>query len=228
VDTNEDFINCHDEPMTGSVTAQASDSAAREAKRALRRRLREDRAATSQLTRDHQAAGFAAALDRLLSLHPEGPVLAFLPLPHEPPLTEALRELMTRRSVLLPVTQPERSMLWTRWLPATSFARSGPGGLPEPVGPMAQPPADLGLVLVPALAVDAGGLRLGMGGGFYDTFLQRLGPEVPAAACVFAREVLPLGSVPAQPWDARLPLALTETGLIELKGPRGGEDGAGT
>ena len=214
--------------MTGSDAPQTPVPSVRERKRALRRRLRADRAGTSVQERSRQVVGFATGLEQLLSRHPDGPVLAFLPLPHEPPLTEALRELMTRRSVLLPVTQPERSMLWTRWLPATSFARSGPGGLPEPVGPMAQPPADLGLVLVPALAVDAGGLRLGMGGGFYDTFLQRLGPEVPAAACVFAREVLPLGSVPAQPWDARLPLALTETGLIELKGPRGGEDGAGT
>ena len=221
-------MNCHDEPMTGSVTPETPACSPRDAKRALRRRLREDRAATSAQVRRRQALGFAAGLEQLLSLHPDGPVLAFLALPEEPPLTEALREVMAHRSLLLPVTQPRRTMLWTQWLASTRFAPSGPGGLPEPVGPLRKAPEHPGLVLVPALAVDADGLRLGMGGGFYDTFLDSLAPAAPTAACVFAREVLPRGAVPGEPWDARLPLALTETGLVGLQGQRDGGERAGT
>ena len=80
---------------------------------------------------------------------------------------------------------------------------------------------------MPALAVDAEGLRLGMGGGFYDAFLQSLDPGTPAAACVFAREVLPPGAVPGEPWDARLHLALTETGLVDLQGSAAGAESTG-
>lgn len=213
--------------MTGSVAPQTPASSPHERKRALRRCLRTERAGTSAQERSRQADGFAAGLERLLRLHPDGPVLAFLPLPEEPPLTEALRELKAHRRLLLPVTQPGRRMLWTPWLDSTSFAPSGPGGLLETVGALSEAPEELGLVLVPALAVDAEGLRLGMGGGFYDAFLQSLAPGTPAAACVFAREVLPPGAVPGEPWDARLPLALTETGLVELRGPEAGADRAG-
>lgn len=204
--------------MTGSDAPQTPVPSVRERKRALRRRLRADRAGTSVQERSRQVVGFATGLEQLLARHPDGPVLAFLPLPEEPPLTEALREHMAHRSLLLPVTQPGRRMLWTPWLDSTGFAPSGPGGLPEAVGPLSEAPQDLGLVLVPALAVDAEGLRLGMGGGFYDAFLQSLAPGTPAAACVFAREVLPPGAVPGEPWDARLHLALTETGLVDLQG----------
>ncbi|WP_144791480.1 5-formyltetrahydrofolate cyclo-ligase [Kocuria palustris] len=191
---------------------------AREAKRDLRRSLRDRRARADARARAAAAAGFAEALEQLLARHPDGALLAFLPLPDEPPLTSALRRQLSHRPVLLPVTQPRRAMLWTRWLPSTGFAPSGPGGLHEPVGPREPAPEEIGLVLVPALAVDRSGLRLGMGGGFYDTFLEGLRPGTPAAACVFAREVLPAGAVPGEPWDARLPIALTERGTVELRG----------
>lgn len=205
--------------MNGSAgPAQGASPAARDAKRALRRRLRDQRASADARARVEAAHGFAAALKGLLEQHPQGPVLAFLPLPDEPPLVPALQEAMTDRPVLLPVTQPHRRMLWTRWLPSTRFEPSGPGGLREPVGPREPAPQDIGLVLVPALAVDMDGVRLGMGGGFYDTFLESLAPGTPTVACVFAREVLPRAAVPAEPWDARLPRALTEDGLVLLGG----------
>lgn len=210
-------MNCHDVPMsTGTSPAPADDQDPRQAKSRLRAQLRARRAAVEPSQRASAAHGFERALSQLLAEHPRGPVLAFLPLPDEPPLTAALRRILEQREVLLPVTQPRRRMLWSRWSPGTEFAPSGPGGLREPIGERIPAPQTPGVVLVPALALGEDGVRLGMGGGFYDTFLEQLPPETARVGCVHSWEVLPAGAVPAEPWDARLPLALTERGLREL------------
>jgi len=55
------------------------------------------------------------------------------------------------------------------------------------------------VVLVPALAVDVRGRRLGRGGGSYDRALARVGPQVPTIALLYDSELLP--SVPAEAHD---------------------------
>ena len=75
------------------------------------------------------------------------------------------------------------------------------------------------LLLVPALAVDRSGTRLGQGGGFYDRLLADLG-AAPAAlrvvAVVHPEEILDVGELPHDGHDVPVPAALTRTGLIAL------------
>jgi 5-formyltetrahydrofolate cyclo-ligase len=77
----------------------------------------------------------------------------------------------------------------------------GPRGLAEPGepprGPEAVARADV--VLVPALAVDHAGNRLGRGGGSYDRALARVTPLIPVIALLYDDELL--GHVPAEPHD---------------------------
>ena len=92
-----------------------------------------------------------------------------------------------------------------------SLAALSPGtwGILEP-GPDAPcvPPEDIGLVLVPCLACDRRGYRLGQGGGYYDRWLSRYhGPTV--ALC---REAALLDAVPRAPWDVPVSLVITERG----------------
>ncbi|MDO5617312.1 5-formyltetrahydrofolate cyclo-ligase [Kocuria sp.] len=191
-------------------------------KRALRRRLQALRHALTPAFRRRAEVGFDQALAHLAQSHPTGAVLAYLPSAVEPPLRPALERLTSTRDVWLPVTGPQRRLTWVRWQSQTQFAPSGPGGLLQPTGPAHPAPRDIGMILVPCLALDDDGLRLGMGGGFYDTFLATVDAEIPRAGCVFAREILPAGKVPADPWDVRLPMALTERGLRRLPGFQAG------
>jgi 5-formyltetrahydrofolate cyclo-ligase len=55
------------------------------------------------------------------------------------------------------------------------------------------------VVIVPALAVDVSGKRIGRGGGCYDRALARVGGQVPTIGLIYDGELLP--SVPAQPHD---------------------------
>lgn len=196
------FMNLHPEPVV--------------AKPQLRRALRRSRQELTEAFRTHAAAGFTRAVDELHRRHPSGPVLVYLPTGLEPPIESALRTLLPARDLWLPVTVAHRGLAWCPWRTTTSFAPTGPAGLLEPVGPRLQAPPSPAFVVVPCLAVDEDGVRLGMGGGYYDTFLATLDPSVPRIGCVFAAEVLPAGSVPRDSWDALLPAVVTEHGLRDL------------
>lgn len=73
-------------------------------------------------------------------------------------------------------------------------------------------PAALDAVVVPGLAFDRRGARLGYGAGFYDRFLAGLPPRAWRVALAYAGQVLDL--VPTQPWDALVHVIVTEEGPL--------------
>ncbi|MGQ9806080.1 MAG: 5-formyltetrahydrofolate cyclo-ligase [Chlorobiales bacterium] len=73
---------------------------------------------------------------------------------------------------------------------------------------------EIDLVLVPLLAVDAKGNRLGYGKGYYDRFFQRLNQRVFKLGVAFEFQVLE--TVPASESDVRLDAVVTERGLIKI------------
>lgn len=144
-------------------------------------------------------------------------VCTYLPVGTEPGsqvMVDRLHDLCDE--VLLPVVAgPDRALLWARYVPGELVA--GRLGLREPAGPRLPPRAvaDAELVLVPALAVDRAGIRLGRGGGFYDRTLPLCRPGARLVAVVRDCEVL--DALPAEPHDVRMTHALTPgNGLIAL------------
>jgi 5-formyltetrahydrofolate cyclo-ligase len=105
--------------------------------------------------------------------------------------------------VLLPLLLGDNDLDWASYEGPDSLA-AAPRGLLEPTepprGPAAVTSADL--VIVPALAVDRGGRRLGRGGGSYDRALARVGAAVPTVALIYDGELL--DEVPAGRRDQRV------------------------
>ncbi len=102
-------------------------------------------------------------------------VCAYLPLPSEPLDPGVLSRLLEAGAVLLlPVATADSPLDWCRW--TSGAIRRGPFGIDEPVGDRlgAGAIATADLVLVPALAVDRAGNRIGRGGGHYDRSLALL------------------------------------------------------
>jgi 5-formyltetrahydrofolate cyclo-ligase len=93
----------------------------------------------------------------------------------------------------------------------------GQWGIREPKADA--PEVDPDVVLVPLLAFDRAGYRLGYGAGYYDMTIKRLRalkPVVTAIGVAFAVQEVP--KVPATPRDERLDLVLTEREVIDLRG----------
>lgn len=132
------------------------------------------------------------------------------------PLLEALRLRGTR--VLLPVLLPDNDLDWGVYEGPARLRRAG-RGLAEPAGPRLGPDAVLAAdaVLLPGLAVDRHGLRLGRGGGSYDRVLARLEHAGRAPALVvllYDHEVV--DRVPAEPHDRPVRAAVTPAGVTRF------------
>lgn len=150
-------------------------------------------------------------------------VCAYVPVGTEPgsvEMLDRLRELCD--VVLLPVARTDADgehpvLRWAEYVPGELVAAAL--GVREParasLDPAAVARADI--VLVPALAVDRTGVRLGRGGGFYDRALALCAPGTPLVAVVRDDEVL--DSLPAESHDVPMTHALTPAGgMITLRG----------
>lgn len=188
------------------------------AKWELRRRLIAARRAVPVAVRAAEAAALAAIA---LPVDRPATVCGYWPVGAEPGSPELLDALVRRDCrVLLPLVTHRGPLDWAAYTGASSL-RAGPLGLREPIGPPlgAAAIATAALVLVPALAVDWHGTRLGRGGGHYDRTLPLASPGIPLVAVVRDEEVL--ASVPAQPHDVPVTAALTpRRGLFTLPADR--------
>jgi 5-formyltetrahydrofolate cyclo-ligase len=152
-----------------------------------------ERTAAGRLLRD-------AVLD-LPEAQMAGAVAAYLSVGTEPDTRGLVFALWKRGTyVLLPLLRSDNDLDWASYEGPDSLA-AGPRGLLEPT----EPPRGLAaitsadLVIVPALAADQRGYRLGRGGGSYDRALARVGPAVPTIALLYDGELI--DEVPAGPHD---------------------------
>ena len=95
--------------------------------------------------------------------------------------------------------------------PARDLA-PGYHGIQEPTGDHLIVPEDLDFILVPGLAFNAAGLRLGRGAGYYDRFLAR--PDVTAVRCSIAFDCQVVDAVPRETHDLPVQIILTESRVI--------------
>ncbi len=132
----------------------------------------------------------------------------------EPGTGPLIAELLKRGvEVLVPVTAEEHRLEWVLFDPAAPLRLSSIG-VPEPDGPRlgADALADAGFVIVPAMAVDHAGHRLGRGAGYYDRVLADV--TAPVCAVVHADELVE--SVPHEDHDVGVQMAVTESGIFRV------------
>lgn len=131
----------------------------------------------------------------------------FWPVGQEIDIRPLLHALADRgHPVLLPVTPPRRqSLTFARWRPGDTLV-PGRFGTLRPAGEPGTPD----VLLVPLLAWDGQGRRLGYGGGYYDRTLADL-PGRRTIGCAYAMQRV--DRVPAGPHDMPMDAVATETGV---------------
>lgn len=188
--------------LVGRVGQEIGEAAS---KKALRARLL---AARSALSAEERAAWAAALAERVLAL-PEvasaGVVAAYVGVGTELP-TSGLLVALAPRVVLLPLLREDGSLAWGRY---DGELVTGPLGLLEP--PVADASlASADVVVVPGVAYDAAGRRLGRGGGSYDRALAPV--TVPVVALALDSEVV--DEVPVEAHDRPVDVVVTPTRVL--------------
>jgi len=195
------------------------DDAVVAAKSAVRSRLLAERRALPAEVHDAEATALAEHLDRLAG--DAGTVCAYLPVGSEPGSPAMLARLADRGvRVLLPVVRTAGDgtplpLLWGQYRPESLVTARF--GLLEPAQPWlpAEALAEADLIVVPAVAVDRRGARLGRGAGFYDRSLPWRRPQIPLVAMVRDTELL--DELPAEPHDVPMTHAVTPgLGVVPL------------
>ncbi|MCX5013468.1 5-formyltetrahydrofolate cyclo-ligase [Streptomyces sp. NBC_00555] len=191
----------------------------------LRRELLAARRALSPDACRTAAGALAVRALELPELAGADTVAAYVSVGTEPgthALLDALRAAGKR--VLLPLLLPDNDLDWAVYEGPQGLAETAHPGkmrLLEPTGPALGPDevTTAGAVLLPGLAVDARGMRLGRGGGSYDRVLERLeraGAHPALVVLLYDDEVV--ARVPEEPHDHPVQAVATPSGVVRFRG----------
>jgi 5-formyltetrahydrofolate cyclo-ligase len=202
--------------QVGARVSSSSSRAVAEAKTRLRRRIMAQRSGLPRAEIQRKSLAIAAHVRAVVTFCAGQTVMVYLALPYEVqtgPLISEARRRATR--IVVPVVRGAELVV-VEFPDDCSRLRRGAYGILEPLGtaPTVQP-EEIHCILVPGIAFDRQGGRLGYGKGYYDRFL----PQVPTTTrwygLAFALQVVPC--VPQMPHDIRMHGVITERGMIPCR-----------
>ncbi|MBM4236011.1 MAG: 5-formyltetrahydrofolate cyclo-ligase [Firmicutes bacterium] len=175
-----------------------------------------------QLTDEEIATKSATIAEKLYSLsafNQAEAIMYFVSFGSEVDTRPIVEETIRRRKIALaPKAVPQsRELIPSRILDWDSDLMPGYYNIPEPRAGAMRPydPEQIDLLIVPGVAFDLKGNRLGYGGGYYDRFFSLLKPGTPLVALVFDLQIVP--TVPTDEWDRPVDCVITEKRIIEIK-----------
>lgn len=192
-------------------------------KRLLRRQAKQVLAGMSERERELRSRSLCSKLWDLPALRSARTVMLYLAMPEEVDLAAiAEKSAAAGKRICVPRMDwaaKTMSPLIVDWNALTTEVREH--GVSEPVGGTAARLESVDLVLVPGLAFDEAGRRLGRGAGFYDRFLEayRAKRKAEAAALGVCFEVQVFGEIPADSHDQRLDGLVTEKRVALCRKP---------
>jgi 5-formyltetrahydrofolate cyclo-ligase len=141
----------------------------------------------------------------------------YVALPGEPDPAQFVTQLAPDTITVYPRLRPDGDLEFVQ--PDSTGLVAGLRGTREPAGGRVVPAGEIDVYVVPALAGDAAGARLGRGGGAYDRALQRARPDALIVAFLHDDEIVP--SVPTEPHDRPVHVLVTENRVVRTAaGPR--------
>ena len=200
--------------MSASETEQAETELRQRAKLALRNRMRAVREALPELACDVRSGEITKRLFALEELERAHTVLAFASMRNEVRTQAAMQAAWAAgKRVALPRVVGDELQL--HLVDSETLLVEGAFSVPEPPDTAVQiPPEEVDFALVPALAVDPRGYRIGYGGGYYDKLIPRL---ENARTCALAYDFQLIAEVPELPFDVAVDLVVTDERVIRAR-----------
>ncbi len=193
------MARCWDAALVSTVKAE------------LRERLVAARRARPPAAREAAGTAIAQAVLSLPEITVASTVAAYLSIGTEPPTMHLVDDLRSRGiRVVVPVVEDDLDLDWADYGGPDAVAQT-PRGVSEPLGPRlgVSAVASADVILVPGLAADERGMRLGRGGGSYDRALRRVPAGRLVAVLLYDDEVLTV--VPTEAHDQPVTMAVTPT-----------------
>ena len=163
---------------------------------------------------DMNKPGVAGHLSEVLAGYRGVPLSGYMPIRTEIDPLPAMAEAAAHGPVGVPVIQAKSTPLkFSRWQPDGAL-RDGPFGAKVPEADDYFEPE---ILIVPLVAFDAAGNRLGYGGGFYDRTLERLRNRRATLAIGFAFDAQEAEQLPLEPTDQPLDMIVTESRILDFK-----------
>ncbi len=126
--------------------------------------------------------------------------------------------LTAGKNVMVPISIPStKEMLFSQIIDPENDLIPGNYGILEPKQDATRiiNPNNLDLILVPGVAFDPHGYRIGYGGGYYDRFFSKQTKKIPSIALAFDLQIVE--QLPKEPFDHPVDYILTETRIITCK-----------
>jgi 5-formyltetrahydrofolate cyclo-ligase len=158
-------------------------------------------------------AGIAASLLALPEFYSAKTILFFYSIWSEPDTHALINAALAQgKTVCLPESRPHGIMV-ARKIGSLDELVPARYGIPAPTAEMPEIlPEDIDLIIVPSVAFDLDGYRLGHGGGYYDRYL----PRSRAFRCGLAREQMLLPRVPRDEFDVAVDCVITEERVLRF------------
>lgn len=165
---------------------------------------------SEHLTSEYRADAsqrICASLMRIIEAQQPRRIALYMALPDEPDLSNILDPVAHRCEVYLPRVESAEMMKLYRYLGVDGLCREGKYQILEPTQTAGEAidPSHIDLIVVPALAFDADGYRLGRGKGYYDRYLAQC-----KAYCVgVSLGLVPIERLPRDAWDLPMDVVLS-------------------
>ena len=197
--------------MSSDESSHADIEIRHRAKQALRKQMRAVRSALPESACDARSSLIARRVLALPELERANTILAFASIRNEVRTQEIMDAAWSAgKRVVLPRVVEDQLALHV--IDRSSTLREGAFAVPEPDEAAKRiEPGDVDFVLVPALAVDPRGYRIGYGGGYYDKLLPKL---ERACSCAVAYHFQLIPEVPELPFDVTVDLVVTDERTI--------------
>ncbi len=185
-------------------------------KKRLRKRIIKLRDQLTPQEIKEKSSLIAENLYRLPAYQKAKAVMFFISFGSEVDTIPMLEETIKRgKLALAPITLPEnRELIPSQILDCKNDLAPGAYDIPEPRQETCSryQPEVIDLLMVPGVAFDNQKMRIGYGGGYYDRFISSLKPQTSLVALAFELQILP--EIPADSWDRRVDMIVTEKRII--------------
>ena len=168
---------------------------------------------------DEQSRQGCLRLTQLPEFQNASTIMLYIPIQNEtdgmPVADQAWKD---GKTVLVPkINYSQRTMAAIRYDSRLAGMRANQYGIPEPLETQAQPVENIDLIVVPSLACDRNGNRLGRGGGFYDRFLSQ--PAMKAVTCSLVFNQQLLDNIPVETNDWPVDIVVTDKTVLRFARP---------